>query len=190
MKIRWLSALCVFGAVAAVGGCGSDDEGEGSGGSSGGNGGSAGRPENTGAACEVADDCFGDVTADGGVIGEATCLDRVEGGYCTHTCETDDDCCAVEGECDTDLRQVCAPFESLGQKFCFLSCEEEDVNAGTAGASAGGAAGDDGVDDDTEYCRREAGSAFICRSTGGGAQNRKVCVPEGDGSGSAAGAGG
>lgn len=123
--------------------------------------GDEGSPDNAGEVCEVADDCYPDV--EGELSGEAQCLDRVESGYCTHLCETDDDCCAVEGECESDLKQVCAPFESTGLKMCFLSCEGEDV----------------GEQDENEYCQEHAHERFICRSTGGGSENRKVCVPEG-----------
>jgi hypothetical protein len=122
-------------------------------------------------------DCFAGVEhAD--LSGEVQCLDRVPDGYCTHLCETDDDCCAADGECATDLRQVCAPFESTGQRMCFLSCEDEDLRL----------ARDGGVDlSDTEYCEREASALFGCRSTGGGAANRKVCLPKDCGEGSVCG---
>jgi hypothetical protein len=104
------------------------------------------------------------------------CLDRVEGGYCTHECEADDDCCAVEGECDEDFSQVCGPFENTGLMLCFLSCEEEDIDAA-------------GADDGDAFCAEHAGPDFICRSTGGGSANRRVCVP-GDNTPGVGGAGG
>jgi len=93
------------------------------------------------------------------------CLDRVPNGYCTHLCATDADCCAVPGECRTGIKQVCAPFESTGLMMCFLSCETADVAA------------DAGTTDPTVFCQRFANAAFGCRSTGGGAKNRKVCLP-------------
>jgi hypothetical protein len=89
----------------------------------------------------------------------------VRGGYCTHTCETDANCCAVEGECKTDLPQVCSPFESDDGMMCFLSCEADDVAA------------DPDAEDDQHFCQRNASPDFICRSSGGGAANRKICVP-------------
>jgi hypothetical protein len=46
-------------------------------------------------------------------------------------------------------------------KRCFLSCEPTEV----------------GDLDESEYCRVNAHSSFGCRSTGGGSENRKVCVP-------------
>src|SRR5436190_8266356 len=107
--------------------------------------------ENTGATCQVADDCFTDIARED-IAGEIECLDRVPGGYCTHLCETDDDCCAADGECLTGFKQVCAPFESADDKRCFLSCEAEDV----------------GDADETVYCQDNANEAFGCRSTGGG----------------------
>jgi hypothetical protein len=170
----------VFGFVFAfsvgalsMGGCGSDDDGsEGSG------GGSGGRPEQTGAACDAPEDCFGDVTDKTTLLGEVRCLDRVKDGYCTHLCDTDDDCCAADGECKTGIKQVCSPFESTGLKVCFLSCEAADRVPEDGGS---------GTADEAEYCQREAGGEFICRSSGGGGQNRKVCVPGDCGAGAACG---
>lgn len=122
--------------------------------------------ENTGEACSVPDDCYEDVTDEerDQIVGEIECLENVEGGYCTHQCETDDDCCAVPGECETDHPQVCSPFENeSGIKRCFLSCEPEVI----------------GDFEETDYCQEFASEAFGCRSSGGGDQNRKVCVPPG-----------
>jgi hypothetical protein len=125
-----------------------------------------GRPDDTGAACEVADDCFPEVT-EGELQGEAVCIDRVREGYCTHTCETDDDCCAADGECDDSVTAVCSPFESMTGLHCFLSCEDADTGAGGAG----------GAVDAEEFCQKNAGTDFICRSSGGGVDNRRICVP-------------
>jgi hypothetical protein len=135
-----LSLWIGLGALTA--GCGDDDDGL----------------DNVGQSCEVADDCYAGVDHDQ-LSGEVICLDEVSGGYCTHLCETDADCCAAPGECDfeTDLDVVCAPFQSTGEKYCFIACEGE------------------GQDD--EYCQTWAHPDFICRSTGGGDENRKVCVP-------------
>ncbi len=121
--------------------------------------------EQAGQACADPSECYPDAEPDtlqaGGMEGaaEVICLGNVDGGYCTHTCVTDDDCCAAEGECATDLPQVCAPFENTGMMMCFLTCE--------------------GISDGDAYCANEAHPDFICRSTGGGAANRKVCVPNG-----------
>jgi hypothetical protein len=154
LSVVFVSAL--FGLTS----CSDDEEGDG-----GGTGGSAGRPDETGAACEVADDCYPDV-AEGELQGDAVCIDRVRGGYCTHTCETDDDCCAAEGECaDSALLEVCSPFESMEGMHCFLSCEAEDVEAATD------------VTDENDFCQKKASTDFGCRSSGGGADNRKICVP-------------
>ena len=111
----------------------------------------------TGEICEVVDDCYqGNVDREG-LSGAVVCLDRVPDGYCTHECETDDDCCAADGECDDDSPpQVCAPFESENRKMCFLSCEDE-------------------VD---SYCTDNLSEDFNCSSTGGGNQNRKICSPK------------
>ncbi len=113
--------------------------------------------DRVGTSCTSADQCY--LKLDEEVAGAAMCLDRVEGGYCTHECKTDSDCCAVEGECAKDRDQVCAPFESTGLRLCFLSCE--------------------GKDEADNFCAIFAHEGFGCRSTGGGSENRKVCVPNG-----------
>ncbi len=154
--------LVVLG-LAMWSGCGSDDDAPAE---------EPARPENTGSACESAADCYPDV--DGEILGEVQCLDRVKDGYCTHLCESDGDCCAVEGECAAGITQVCSPFENTEQHMCFLSCEPEDLPAGA-----------DGREDENAYCQAEAGTEFICRSSGGGSNNRKVCVPGNCGLGAA-----
>jgi hypothetical protein len=112
--------------------------------------------ENTGHACTAVEQCYPGVDpAD--LLGAVVCMDRVTGGYCTHQCIVDTDCCAAAGECETGFPQVCAPFESTGDRYCFLSCE--------------------GVADEATYCQENANPGFGCRSTGGGSANRKVCVP-------------
>jgi hypothetical protein len=105
MRYGFSIILMAFGFAGA---CSDDDEGGGGGGP-----GPTESPEQAGKPCETVDDCFPGV--DHALLaGEVQCLDRVRDGYCTHLCETDEDCCAVEGECDTNLRQVCSPFESTG----------------------------------------------------------------------------
>jgi hypothetical protein len=120
-------------------------------------------PTNTGQSCSAVDQCYAGVE-EGELLGDAVCLDRVEGGYCTHHCTQDSDCCAAAGECVGDHAEVCGPFESTDDMYCFLSCEEADVDAAQ-------------VADADSYCQRYASAAFHCRSTGGGAKNRKVCMP-------------
>lgn len=141
------------GSSGAVGSAGSS-AGSSTGGSA------ATRPEQTGATCKVAGDCYPGLDQTK-LSAPAVCLDRVREGYCTHGCSADADCCAAEGECKTSFKQVCSPFESTGNKTCFLSCE---------GADTGGA-------DEATYCQKNASFSFICRSSGGGKENRKVCVP-------------
>jgi hypothetical protein len=119
-----------------------------------------GTSEQAGQPCTQASECY--PTLDPAKIkGDIQCLDKVPGGYCTHLCTSDADCCAVSGECPGGHAEVCAPFESTGQMMCFLSCEAQDLG---------------GVDEAT-YCTQYAGEAFGCRSTGGGAKNRKICSP-------------
>jgi len=122
-------------------------------------------PTNARQACKVATDCYPGIDP-ATLQGDPVCMTWVPNGYCTYECTQDLDCCAVMGECPNGLPQVCAPFESTGQMDCFLSCEADDVtNAGFS--------------DSTAFCQAKANAAFICRSTGGGSKNRKVCVPNG-----------
>jgi hypothetical protein len=136
--------------------------------SGGGSGSSSGGTTNTtGQTCSSASQCYRLVDA-GTVRGTVTCLMQgIPNGYCTHTCTQNSDCCAVPGECPYGYPEVCAPFESTGQKYCFLSCA----------ASAISSAADAGTSDPTTYCQRYASASFICRSTGGGAQNQQFCGP-------------
>jgi hypothetical protein len=152
-RTQWLAGL---GAASMLiwAGCGSNDDD-----------GDVERPDLTGAICEAPDECFPGIEHDE-LAGDVRCLTRVRGGYCTYLCEADEDCCAVEGACVSDFAQVCSPFESTGENMCFLSCEAEDIPAL-----------DGGVPDEQEYCQRGAGPDFVCRSSGGGSANRKVCVP-------------
>lgn len=149
MRIPLVPLPLGFGVALLVGlACGEDGDGDES------------SPDYAGEACVAADECYDEVEP-GTLRGDPICLDRVEGGYCTHLCQTDADCCAVEGECRSDFPQVCAPFESTGMMMCFLSCEAADI---------------EGYDEGS-FCQDQAHPAFGCRSTGGGAANRKVCVP-------------
>ncbi len=118
---------------------------------------------NTGQACKSVDQCYPGVK-DGDLVGDPVCLDRVTGGYCTHLCTQDSDCCAAAGECAGNHAEVCSPFESAPETYCFLSCEDTDLK----GAN---------LTDADVYCHSYAGAAFNCRSTGGGSMNRKVCMP-------------
>ena len=119
--------------------------------------------EQTGSACTSAAQCFPNTNDAALQGGPAVCLTRVPDGYCTHVCAQDTDCCAVPGECRSGFPQVCSPFESTNDKYCFLSCEDVPKDAGVADADA--------------YCGAYAHVGFKCRSSGGGSQNRKVCVP-------------
>jgi hypothetical protein len=127
-------------------------------------------PEKTGQSCLDPSECYPGVEA-GALSGEIQCL-SVTNGYCTHLCNDDTDCCKVPGECRTSLRQVCSPFESTGMKMCFLSCEDADIQTANAADAAHTA-------DPTAYCQTETSVAFTCRSTGGGVENRRVCLPGG-----------
>ena len=124
----------------------------------------------TGQSCTDVSQCypgFLDAGVDASAIQGATCLTQLTGGYCTHTCSTDADCCAVPGECPDHFKEVCASFESSGQTYCFLSCDAADLAADP----------DAGTTDATVFCQTWASSSFTCRSTGGGAQQRKFCGP-------------
>jgi hypothetical protein len=135
-----------------------------SGGSSGSGGPAAGQ---VGQSCSQASQCYPSIVDAASVHGQVTCLTQLQNGYCTHTCQSDADCCAVPGECVTGFGQVCASFESTGHMYCFLSCE----------AAAIAAAPNAGNTDPSAYCQDWAGATFTCRSTGGGSANRKFCGP-------------
>lgn len=117
--------------------------------------------EQAGQACEDPAQCYPNIDPQE-LAGDVICLGTVEGGYCTHTCTSDSDCCKVPGECETDFPQVCSPFENMKEmKFCFLACEDDNV-------------GEEAPD---FFCQNHAHPDFSCRSSGGGSENRKVCVP-------------
>jgi hypothetical protein len=157
----WFMLGCVFAtATFGMAHCGSNSTS-----------GGGGNPENTGQSCTSPSDCYPGIEA-GALSGEKQCL-GVTGGYCTHLCNDDSDCCKVAGECRTGLRQVCSPFENnSAMKMCFLSCEDADIQAANAADASQ-------TTDSSTYCQTMASAAFTCRSTGGGALNRKVCLPGG-----------
>jgi hypothetical protein len=121
--------------------------------------------EQAGTPCAVPADCYPMVADRTTIAGQVTCLTKYPGGYCTHTCTADTECCAVPGECTTGFKQVCSPFENQPQMYCFLSCEDADIQAAPNG----------GIIDPNAYCDRFAGPGLTCRSTGGGTGNRKFC---------------
>ena len=140
----FVSALCVLVVIIACGGGGSQ--------------------EHVGTACTTATQCYPTLDA-AAVKGTVTCLTKYPGGYCTHTCTVDADCCSVQGECKTGFKQLCAPLENQPSQYCFLSCETADITAAPNG----------GVMDPNAYCQKFFASSSTCRSTGGGANNRKFC---------------
>jgi len=117
----------------------------------------AGAP--TGALCVVAEDCFPEI--DHALLGTVFCEDKFEDGYCTHTCESDEDCCAIEGECAPGILHVCTPLADDKTKRCWVSCEADVL----------------GEADPAAYCFMHAGSGAGCRSSGGGSENRDICAP-------------
>lgn len=116
----------------------------------------------TGTSCTAATACYPGLDA-GALRGTVTCLTQLQGGYCTHTCQSDTDCCSTPAECPDGFPEVCAPLESASKMYCVLSCQSVPADAG--------------VTDTTTFCQRFANPAFTCRSTGGGANNRKFCGP-------------
>ena len=129
---------------------------------------------NTGSTCSSASQCYpgfdGGVGEAGTIAGTVVCLTQLQDGYCSHTCNSDSDCCSVPGECTPGVKEICAPLESTAQTYCFLSCETADI-------PADGGTDDAGVIDANLYCARFANPTFTCRSTGGGANNKKFCGP-------------
>ena len=132
-----------------------------SGGSGGDGGDGGGSGTLTGLTCSNASQCYAGLDA-GTLHGSVVCLTSLKDGYCSHTCATDADCCAVGGECPAGIKEVCGPLQSNPQTYCVLSCETADVPAGM---------------DPTVFCQKNANASFTCRSTGGGAKNRKFCGP-------------
>ncbi|WP_394835723.1 hypothetical protein LVJ94_02190 [Pendulispora rubella] len=139
---------CVLACCCALAACSSSDD-------------SNDRPAPTGLTCSNTNQCYAGLDA-GALRGNAVCLTELQGGYCTHTCTADADCCAIAGECPNGIKEVCSPVQSAEQKYCVLSCESADLPAGA---------------DATAFCRERANPNFTCRSTGGGSQNRKFCGP-------------
>jgi hypothetical protein len=131
-----------------------------------GSSGGLGPAYSTGASCSQPSECYAPI--DGAAVhGQVTCLAQLQSGYCTHTCQSDADCCAVPGECLSGFRQVCASFESTGRTYCFLGCDPTDIASGPEAP----------ITDPTAYCQQWGNAAFTCRSTGGGHANRKFCGP-------------
>jgi hypothetical protein len=97
--------------------------------------------------CTSASQCYPGIDA-AALQGTATCLTSITNGYCTHTCTTAADCCAVSGECKSGYKEVCAPFESNPTTYCFLSCDPADITA----------SGNDNMDP-TTYCQKYASSS-------------------------------
>jgi hypothetical protein len=145
--------LVALHAAVGFGGCGGDDDVTSD----------APEPEQPDPICAADDECYPDV-ADGALVGDALCSTDVRDGYCTHTCTADEDCCAAEGECATDLEQVCSPYQSDGQAMCFVSCEPDDLPWYHE-------------NDEQAHCQGAAGRDFVCRSSGAGSEERKICVP-------------
>jgi hypothetical protein len=145
--------------------------------------------ESAGQACSSAAQCYvdhdaGDGDAQLAVEGTIHCETKVPNGYCTHECTDDTDCCSVPGECRTSVKQVCSPFTNTeNPKYCFLSCEDDDIrkaiaaNVDAGGWDGGGVDGGAAYAPDT-YCQQYASIYAACRSSGGGKQNRKVCIPK------------
>jgi hypothetical protein len=157
-RAAWLGWSLVLPLVVA---CGHDD-----------GGGGPPPAEQTGMACSAPAQCYPGIDQTT-LRGTVECMTAVPGGYCTHLCTADTDCCAVPGECRTALVEVCSPFESLSGQRCFISCEAADL----ARAQSQGVWGLSGDASDTAYCQYFANPNFGCRSSGGGSANRKICVP-------------
>jgi len=146
MRNSIVAVIALGAGLAAASGCGSDRE-------------------HVGTSCSQDAECYPDVADRTKIQGTVTCLTKYTGGYCTHTCTSDADCCATPGECKTGFKQVCSPFENQTVQYCFLSCEDGDIAASPNG----------GTTDPTAYCQKFAGESLTCRSTGGGGLNRKFC---------------
>src|SRR5690242_4439974 len=80
--------------------------------------------EQVGQPCATPSDCYPGLQEAGSLRGAVQCITKVPGGYCSHLCAQDSDCCAVPGECRSGFPEVCAPFENTSTMYCFLSCED------------------------------------------------------------------
>ncbi len=168
MKIvRSLLAASSASLLALAVACGSGGSSSTSGDGGGSGSSSGGTTNTTGQTCSAASQCYALVADASTIKGTVTCLTQgVPNGYCTHTCTQNSDCCSVPGECPNDFPEVCASYESTGQKYCFLSCAASAISSVDAGTT-----------DPTTYCQRWASASFTCRSTGGGSQNQQFCGP-------------
>jgi hypothetical protein len=86
------------------------------------------------APCEQAEDCVDLVPQDA----EGVCLDKSGEGFCTWSCEADEDCEAPDGR-----SRVCASFESSEGMHCFPSCEDTGEAACPEGFSCRSTGGGD-----------------------------------------------
>ncbi len=144
MRLGWLLPLVVA--------CGHDDPG------------GPAYNEHAGQVCSSPEQCYPGIDKTT-LLGTVECLTKVQGGYCTHQCATDADCCAVAGECLTGLKEVCSPLTNEQTPTrCFVSCEAEDLARV-------------GYTNDAAFCQYYANPYFNCRASGGGSQNRKICLP-------------
>lgn len=190
-----LAVVLVPAAVSVYAACSSDEDSSSTPPPAGADAGAGARGfEPAGQACTSPAQCYIDLAAaDGGsaeagtqlaVKGAIHCETKVQNGYCTHECTADTDCCAVPGECRTSVKQVCSPFTNTeNPKYCFLSCEDEDIRAAVAanadaGGWDGGAVDGGAAYDPDAYCYHYASVHAVCRSSGGGRENRKVCIPQ------------
>ncbi len=80
----------------------------------------------------------------------AQCVEKEQGGFCTWSCQSALDCA---GDADDEWEFTCAPFESSPGLYCFPHCNQEVS--------------------DNLACPEGYG----CRSTGGGADNERICFP-------------
>ena len=120
----------------------------------------------TGASCTSTVECYPGINVST-LKGTATCLTQLQGGYCTHTCTSNSDCCAVPGECPSAFPEVCSPIGSAPGTYCVLSCSSSAIAMAPNG----------GTTDPNAYCQAFANPTFNCHSTGGGTANQKFCGP-------------
>src|SRR5215472_288737 len=85
-------------------------------------------PGQTGSGCTTAAQCYPGLDA-AALQGTVTCLTQLQNGYCSHTCQTNVNCCAVPGECPTGLKEVCSPLQSAGLTYCLVACDTASIAA-------------------------------------------------------------
>jgi hypothetical protein len=129
VAMRFLA--CAFGSILSIVSLAACDVGPGYR-ASGGSGGSGSSGKTNGGyqvpTCSTAQDCYPDASSVAIFTMNPQCLTTSSGGYCTHVCSSDSDCCIWPSECPSGQHQVCVPFSSSSSNMvCAISCGSSDI---------------------------------------------------------------